>query len=199
MQPRIEPASPPFTEDTQAALDRIMPPGVPPLTLFTTLARDQRLFSRFFAGGLLDKGHLTLRQREIVIHRVTAQCGSEYEWGVHAAFFAPRVQLSDEQLYSLVHGDSGDACWAAPEQRLIQLCDALHATCTLDATLWTQLRADYSENAMLELLMLAGYYRTVSYLTNAVQLPLEGFGRRFPDPDSSRNSPGSVSKGAPSL
>jgi hypothetical protein len=54
-----------------------MPPGVPPLVLFTTLARDARLFERFRGGGLLDKGHLTLRQREIVIDRVTAQCRSD--------------------------------------------------------------------------------------------------------------------------
>ena len=47
-------------------------PGVPPLVLFTTLARDARLFERFRGGGLVDKGHLTLRQREIVIGCVTA-------------------------------------------------------------------------------------------------------------------------------
>ena len=65
-----------------------MPPAVPPLMLFTTLARDPRLFGKFFAAGLLDRGHLTLRQREIVIDRTTALCGSEYEWGVHVALFA---------------------------------------------------------------------------------------------------------------
>ena len=48
-------------------------------------------------GGLLDKGHLTLRQREIVIDRVTARCGSEYEWGVHVAFFAKRAGLDAAQ------------------------------------------------------------------------------------------------------
>jgi hypothetical protein len=29
--------------------------------------------------------------------------------------------------------------------------------------------------------MLAGYYRTVSYLTNALRLPLETYGARFPE------------------
>ena len=28
--------------------------------------------------------------------------------------------------------------------------------------------------------MLAGFYRTVSYLTNVLRLPLEDFARRFP-------------------
>jgi hypothetical protein len=59
--------------------------------LFTPLARDERLFERLTGGGLLDRGHLTLRQREIVIDRVTINCGSEYEWGVHVAMFAEMV------------------------------------------------------------------------------------------------------------
>ena len=29
--------------------------------------------------------------------------------------------------------------------------------------------------------MLAGFYRTVSYLTNGLRLPLEGVGARFPE------------------
>src|SRR5256884_8022373 len=113
--PRIAPANPPYPPEIQARFDALMPPGVAPLTLFRTLARDQRLCQRFMGGGLLDKGHLTLRQREIVIDRVTARCGAEYEWGVHVAFFAKRVGLDETQLRSLVRGGPGDTCWEAHE------------------------------------------------------------------------------------
>jgi alkylhydroperoxidase family enzyme len=41
------------------------------------------------------------------------------------------------------------------------------------------LRERFSEQALLELLMLAGFYRTVSYLTNALRLPLEAGAARF--------------------
>ena len=61
-----------------------------------------------------------------------------------------------------------------------RLCDALHAQCDVDDGLWAALRSRFSEEAMLELLMLAGFYRTVSYLTNAVRLPLEPTAERFP-------------------
>ena len=181
MHPRITPAQAPFTQTIQAQLDKVMPPGVPPLSLFTTLARDDRLFSRFFAGGLLDKGHLSLRQRELVIHRVTAQCGSEYEFGVHAALFATRVELTEQQLYSLVYVNAEDECWSSHDRLVIQMCDALHSSQTLEQALWLQLREEFSENAMLELLLLAGFYRTVSYLTNSLQLPMEAFAKGFPD------------------
>jgi hypothetical protein len=42
------------------------------------------------------------------------------------------------------------------------------------------LRARFGVEAMIELLMLAGFYRTVSYLTNSLRLPLEANAARFP-------------------
>lgn len=173
MDARVAPAAAPFEPDVQAWLDRTMPPGKPPLRLFTTLARDPRLFGKFFAGGLLDRGHLTLREREIVITRTTALCRSEYEWGVHIAIFGARVGFTPAQQRALVHGTPAEACWPAQEQTLLRLCDALHRDCDVDDALWQQLRADFSDEALLELLLLAGFYRTVSYLTNALRLPLE--------------------------
>ena len=87
---RIEPAAPPYEPAIAEALARIMPTGMEPLVLFRTMARNPRIFGKMFAGGLLDKGSLSLRQREIVIDRTTARLGCEYEWGVHVALFAAR-------------------------------------------------------------------------------------------------------------
>src|SRR5512140_3650024 len=126
MSGRIRPAQPPFPPEVQGWLDKVMPPGRAPLTLFTTLARDPRLFQRFFAGGLLDRGHLTLRQRELVICRTTALHRSEYEWGVHVSLFGSRIDLTEEQRRSLTTGSADDPCWPPDEQPLLQLCDELH-------------------------------------------------------------------------
>ena len=180
MSARISPAQPPFDAAVQARLDAVMPPGVPPLTLFTTLARDGRLFKRFMDGGLLDRGHLTMRQREVVIDRVTAQCGAEYEWGVHIIYFAERVGLTAEQQASFRHGGPKDGCWSAEDGLLLRLCDALAETCDIDDDLWAELRGAFSEEAVIELILLAGFYRTTSYLVNALRLPLEATAARFP-------------------
>ncbi len=181
MSARIEPARPPYSPDAQAAFDRIMPPGMPPLLLFTTLARDERLYERFRNGALLDKGHLTLRQREIVIDRVTALCRSEYEWGVHVEFFAKRGGFDDAMLHALVHGSADDPCWSGEDRLLIRACDQLHAGSDIDDALWAELLVTLSEMALVEVLMLAGFYRMVSYLTNALRLPLESHAARFPN------------------
>lgn len=155
--------------------------GAPPLLLFRTLARDRRLFFKFFGGGLLDRGHLTLRQREIVIDRTTALNRAEYEWGVHTTVFAERAGLTEDQVASLVTGGSADACWPDEDRVLIDLCDALHATADVDDALWSRLRERFSEEAVIELLLLAGFYRTTSCLVNALRLPLEPGTARFAD------------------
>jgi hypothetical protein len=122
---RIAPAEPPLPADMQQAIDALMR-GKPPLLLFTTLARDRRLFFKFFNSGLLDRGHLTIRQREIVIDRVTAACHAEYEWGVHVTTFAAKADLSEVQIASLTTGGPSDACWDDADRVLIRLCDSLH-------------------------------------------------------------------------
>ncbi|MGA2550177.1 MAG: carboxymuconolactone decarboxylase family protein [Burkholderiaceae bacterium] len=178
--PRVAPLEPPYPIATQEAFDAIMK-GRAPLTLFRTVARDERLLQRFLAGGLLDRGNLSLRQREIVIGRTTALCKSEYEWGVHMAIYGARAAFTESERYSLVHGIAQDACWTSPAERaLIDCCDALTAHCDIEDALWSQLGCFFSEQARLEVLMLAGQYRTVSYLTNALALPLEDFAMRFP-------------------
>jgi len=184
---RMAPAAEPLPDDVQQAIDAIMR-GKPPLLLFTTLARDRRLFFKFFNAGLLDRGQLTIRQREIVIDRVTASCDAEYEWGVHVSAFAAKAGLTEAQITSLTSGGPEDACWTDAERLLIRLCDSLHSGCTVDDALWAELTEHHSDEALLELLMLAGTYRTVSYLVNALQLPPEPGARRFEPPRRVRSS-----------
>lgn len=179
MSPRIPPARPPFAPKIAERLEKIMPPGVPPLTLFTTLARDDRLFGRFMGASLLDPGHLTLRQRELVIGRICARSGSQYEWGVHVAFFADRAGFDTTQRRALVHGGPDDPCWSDDDRLILAVCDELHETCDLSDPSWARLAAHFDDEAIVEMLMLAGFYRMVSYLTNALRLAPEAYAPRF--------------------
>lgn len=176
---RVAPATE-LDPEVDAAIAAVMR-GHPPLVLFTTLARDKRLFGKFFGGGLLDRGHLTLRQREIVIDRTTAINGAEYEWGVHVVTYGDAAALTREQIVSLTTGGPDDLCWDEPDAILIRLADALHHDATIDEPLWAALRQHHTEEAVLELLLLAGFYRTTSYLVNALALPLEPGAARFAD------------------
>jgi alkylhydroperoxidase family enzyme len=180
MRSRIAPAEPPYAPWAQAAFDRVMPPGAEPLLLFRVLARDRRLFERFMGGGLLDRGHLSLRDRELVIDRVTAHNGSEYEWGIHIAFFADRIGLTDEQRRAIVDAPADADCWVPRERLLLRLVDAIDGTTRVDDRLWHEAVAAFGELACLEIILLCGFYRTVSLITNTLEIPGEPGAARFP-------------------
>ena len=105
--------------------------GAPPLMLFRVVAGHARAWEKFRAGSLLDRGPLSLREREIVIDRTCARTGCEYEWGVHVATFAAAAHLTDEQVRATVLGDADAPCWSQSEQALVAAVDALHARATL--------------------------------------------------------------------
>ena len=57
--PRIAPLQPPYDQEIQQQFDRIMR-GAPPLVLFRVMAGHARAWEKFRAGGLLDRGPLSL-------------------------------------------------------------------------------------------------------------------------------------------
>ena len=201
IQARIAPLEPPFSPPVQAALDRIMPAGVPPLALFRTLAVNERVFLRVMAGGLLDRGSISLREREIVIDRTCARCGSEYEWGVHVAFFAERVGFTAAQVAATCAPEPEADAFPERERLLIRLVDALHDDARVDDALWDVLRTEWSEQQLIELIALAGFYHLISFVTTALRIPVEPYGARFPrtegpdGADDGRSRPASPSAG----
>jgi alkylhydroperoxidase family enzyme len=177
---RINPLSAPYAPEVQASFDAIMPPGADPLALFRTLATSDRHWRKFRSGSLLDRGPLSLREREIVIDRTCARAGCEYEWGVHIVAFAGAAKLTPAQVDATVLGGADADCWTPAEQALLAATDALQDRATLSDAEWSALRAHYSEPQTMEVLLLCGFYRTVAYVANGLALPLEPGSPRFP-------------------
>ena len=85
MDVRIAPAAAPYPDDIQAWLDRTMPPGKPPLRLFTTLARDPRLFGRRNeCGGVLAHARCVSDPRRRSRGIDQSLCEHGYERGGHS-------------------------------------------------------------------------------------------------------------------
>jgi alkylhydroperoxidase family enzyme len=183
--PRIDPASPPYEPGVAARLEAMMPPGVPPIGLFRTFVRNLPMATAMGPWGgyeLSRRSSLTMRDREIVIDRTCARCRCEYEWGVHVAFFAERVGLSATQVTSLTHGAATDACWTDERDRvLIEAADALHDRADLSDEEWDRVRQHLSDEQVLDLLLLAGWYHAISYAANAARVDLEPGAPRFVD------------------
>jgi alkylhydroperoxidase family enzyme len=183
---RIKPLSPPYPAETQKLFDLVMPKGMDPLVLFRTLATNTRIFPRFMRAGVLDKGPVGIRDRELVIHRTTARCGAEYEWGVHVAAFARPLGMGDDWVHATVHAGPDDPIWTPAQAALVRLCDELHETQTISDGLWEELQQHFSEEQTLELIYTAGMYHAVSFLVNGLRLENELFGERFPERRSSQ-------------
>jgi alkylhydroperoxidase family enzyme len=179
VMPRIAPLEPPYEADIQSQFDRIMR-GAPPLMLFRVMASNPRAWEKFRAGSLLDHGPLSLREREIVIDRTCALNHCEYEWGVHVTTFATAAGLTEAEIRATVHEAADASCWSAAERALIAAVDALHARATLSDEEFSALSSHYEDAKIFEIILLCGFYRTVSYLANGLRLPLEEKAARFP-------------------
>jgi alkylhydroperoxidase family enzyme len=175
--PRIAPLGPPYDPEVDAQLSAMMPPGVPPIALFRTFARNLPMTVAMRGWGAYELSRdlsLPMRDREIVIDRTCARCRCEYEWGVHIAYFAHRVGLDRSQIASLATGSADDACWTEERDRvLIRAVDALHEDSDISDDLWQALSAVFSEANVLDLLLLTGWYHAISFVARAVRVPLE--------------------------
>lgn len=177
--PRIAPVEPPYPPGLQAEFDKLMR-GAPPLLLFRTVARNPRVLERMMAGGLLDRGSVSLRSRELMILRTCARCGAEYEWGVHVAIYGGKAEWTPDQLRSTVHGGADDGCWSAEDRLVLRLADQLHDTSRVDDALWADAAGHFADDQLVELIMLAGLYHAVSFMINATGVQHESFAPRFP-------------------
>ena len=183
--PRIPPVEPPFDPEVAEELARWMPKGAPiePLALFRTLARHLPLAQAMLPLGKYLLGRsaaIGVREREIVIQRVCARLGCEYEWGVHASVFAAAADLDDTTMKATVLGRPDDTVWRGTDALLVRLVDELHYGACLSDALWIELAAHFTPPQLLEILVLAGWYHVIAFVANGAGVPREGWAERFP-------------------
>src|SRR5437764_6768967 len=181
--PRIVPLDPPYHSETATLLAKWMgPTDEEPLRLFRTLAVHDELASRMrpLGAGILGHPRLEPRERELLILRTCARAGAEYEWGVHAIAFGGPLGFTERQLAATVHGAADDVAWPAHDAQLIAAADALFDGDAIPDELWAALARRLEDDQMLELVIVAGWYRLLSCVINAAQVELEPWAPRFP-------------------
>jgi alkylhydroperoxidase family enzyme len=176
---RIEPVS---LSDVDGELAEILAGALThdgtPLNIFGVLGRHPKLLKRFnlMGGFILNKGLLPAREREIVILRVGWNAQAKYEFGQHTVI-GERVGLTGDEIAGLAGGVYD---WTADDAALIALADELHADdCISDAT-WASLTTRWSDEEMIELLVVAGFYRLVSGFLNSAGVRLDDGVPGFP-------------------
>jgi alkylhydroperoxidase family enzyme len=174
---RVAPLTEPFDPPVREALEPMSRFG-PPIALFRTIAHNTSLTGAAMhgLGGYFLSRRLSvdLRTRELVIDRVSARCGCDYEFGVHVVAFAGKAALTADQISSLARGGPDDGCWTDDRDRVVlRLVDQLHDTSTVDDGLWEAATLHFSPAQLLDLLALAGWYHAIAYMARATGVPLE--------------------------
>jgi alkylhydroperoxidase family enzyme len=146
----------------------------PTLNIFATLARNPPLldhFGRFFTY-VLKEGSLPGRERELVILRVGWRTGSEYEFGQHT-IEGLREGLTADEVEAVAREDMQPDRWSADDRALLSMADELCLHDEVSDGTWDALARRWAEAELLELVVLAGAYRMVCGLLNAVGIQLE--------------------------
>ncbi|PJK28074.1 carboxymuconolactone decarboxylase family protein [Minwuia thermotolerans] len=177
----LAPVARPYAPEVADLLSRYPQRDGYVLKLFRSFANSTRFLRKGVANLLDPESPLPMRQREIVILRVTANLRCEYEWGVHVAAFGSHVGFAEAQVRATA-GEGGSAdCWEDATERL--LLDVVDDICREGAPAPARresFRAAWNAEQQLEILALCGNYHTISFVAKTAELEPEDFAARFP-------------------
>jgi alkylhydroperoxidase family enzyme len=172
MTPRIAPilppkAWPPEMRDALAALrpaDARHPVAVhregrpKALNLLGTFARHPALIRAYhvFNGHVQFATTLSVHQRELLVLRVAAVRGADYEWAQHAAL-APDAGLDEDDVARIAEGPDAPG-WSPLEQALLRAVDELIAAAEITDATWTVLARELDEPQLMDLVFTVGAY-----------------------------------------
>jgi len=176
----LKPLEQPFPSEIAAILSKYPQKDGYILSLFRVFANSLRFLSRAVPNLLDKESPLSLRERELVILRTTANNQCEYEWGVHAAIFAASAGFSPEQIDATSRVVVPSSCWSENDVLLLRCVDDLCAHGSITDDHLHQWQTHWDQAQQLEIIALCGTYHTVSFVANSARLAGEDFASTFP-------------------
>lgn len=180
MSNKLSPIEEPYADEVAAILKHYPQQNGYLLKLFRVFGNSLRFLGKGVPNLLDKESPLTLRERELVILRVTANLDCEYEWGVHVTAFAKAAGFDEKQIAATKQGKSDAVCWNAKEQLLLKAVDEMCENGGIAPDTYSAVAGHWSREEQLEILALAGTYHTVSFVANTSGIDNEPFGATFP-------------------
>jgi len=144
-----------------------------PLAIFGTLARHPKLLAAWlpFAGRLLAGGTLERRATELIILRVAANMGNDYEWGQHVQI-STDLGIERATIERVLAGPSAEG-WSPLEALLLRATDELHSERHITSATWDALAAHLTEMQLIEVCFLVGQYEMLAMFLRTAGVQLE--------------------------
>jgi alkylhydroperoxidase family enzyme len=168
--PRIPPLPPEeWGDDVRAGLAALRPSGATQelkrpanaprgLNVLGTLAQHPTLMQAYhaFNGHILYTNSLDARQRELLILRVAARRGAEYEWRQHV-HIALGAGFSDADIERIAEGPHA-AGWSPLDAAMLRAVDELVADAEITDATWIELAAELDRHQLMDLVFTVGAY-----------------------------------------
>ena len=154
----------------------------PDYNIYRTLAHHTELFSRWSGLGrfVMNGSSLPARHREMLMLRMGWLCQSEYEWAQHARIATSNAGMTDQEVHRIAEGPKA-AGWTDFERGLLRMADELRYDAMVGDATWRALRAEYSDQQMMEAVFTAAQYQLVSMALNSLGVQLDpGLRHRLP-------------------
>jgi 4-carboxymuconolactone decarboxylase len=144
------------------------------LNIFRVMMNHPKLTRRWtvFAGHVLQKQTVPLRERELLILRIGWLNQAEYEWAQHVEI-AKRSGINEAEIERVKAGPG--AGWSAHEAALLQAADDLFEHSVVSDETWAALASRYSTEQMMDVVFTVGQYNLVSWALNSFGVPLDDF------------------------
>jgi alkylhydroperoxidase family enzyme len=111
-----------------------------------------------------------IRDRELAILRIAWLSQAPFEWGSHVKI-AKRNGVSAEEIERIIEGSAAPG-WSKSEGAIVRAMEQLHFGSMITDETWAELQEFYGDKKLIELVILAGQYKTVAYYQNSLRLPL---------------------------
>jgi alkylhydroperoxidase family enzyme len=184
--PRITPIPPrEWPEGMRGAMAAMRPPnprhpfpvqgGNRPkaLNVLGTFAHHPDLATAYhtLTGHALFGTTLTTRQREVLVLRVAAVRGAEYEWRQHV-ILAHDAGLTPEEIERIAAGPEAEG-HEPFDRAMVRAVDELIADATISEETWTALAAELDDQQLLDLMVTVGIYDCLAMVMRATQIEID--------------------------
>jgi alkylhydroperoxidase family enzyme len=183
--PRIPPLPPEeWGDDVRAGIAALRPAGATTelrrskggpkgLNVLGTLAQHPELMHAYhtFNGHILYTNSLDPRQRELLVLRVAARRGAEYEWEQHV-YMARELGFSDDEIEHIAEG-SHAAGWTPLEVAMLRAVDELIDDAYITDVTWSALADELDRHQLMDLVFTVGAYDLLAMAFKSFGLQLD--------------------------